>query len=224
MATVLVAAIAGCASPKYNYVPQVTQISYPSLGGEAVANVGDTMVSQGAKVEHQALQVDQDIGIGLFNAYTVTRGVYLKIGEDEDMEFYAIVNPFVGGGTVQKTLLADPVKGMGTNKSEHKICGISVFNAKVCTSEGSFSRIQKPMESSNSFQQALIYSGKVGSRIRLGYREFSGNAARPAFNNDVDYDLTESKVVGYKGARIEVIEATNEQIRYRLISNFNVAH
>ena len=61
----------------------------------------------------------------------------------------------------------------------------------------------------------------MGSRLRIGYREFSGDLARPAFNNDVEYDLTESSVIGYKGARIEVIEATNEHIRYRVIRTFN---
>jgi len=44
-----------------------------------------------------------------------------------------------------------------------------------------------------------------------------------AFNNDVDYDLNESKVIGYKGARIEIIEATNELIKYRVLKNFNQA-
>lgn len=35
----------------------------------------------------------------------------------------------------------------------------------------------------NSFQQTLIYNGKVGNKINIGYREFSGDLARPAFAN-----------------------------------------
>ncbi len=69
--------------------------------------------------------------------------------------------------------------------------------------------------------QSLIYSGKVGNKIKLGYREFSNNLARPAFSNDVEYDLTESTIVGYKGARIEVIEATNQYIKYQVLQSFN---
>ena len=72
-----------------------------------------------------------------------------------------------------------------------------------------------PVTNSDSFQQTLIYSGKVGDKINVGYREFSSNVARPAFNNEVEYDLSESKIIGYKGARIEVIEATNEYIKYK---------
>ena len=57
--------------------------------------------------------------------------------------------------------------------------------------------------------------------LTLGYREFSNDKARPAFNNDVEYDLNSSKIIGYKGARIEVIEADNQNITYKVLSNFN---
>ncbi|ELT4634368.1 hypothetical protein R8Y01_003702, partial [Acinetobacter baumannii] len=73
----------------------------------------------------------------------------------------------------------------------------------------------------DSFQQTLIYSGKVGNKINIGYREFSSNIARPAFNNDVEYDLSQSKEIGYKGALLEIIEATNQDIKYKVIRNFN---
>jgi hypothetical protein len=217
------AVLGGCASPTHNYLPKITQISTPGIGEVATANVGDIMVSQGMRSEHDAIQVDRDIDVGLMSPYTITAGVFLKTGDGNGVEYYSIYNPFVGGGTIRKAFLADPPKAVEAYLSENKICGVSVFNAEVCTTQGAFTRIMKQLESSNSFQQSLIYSGKVGSRIKLGYREFSGNAARPAFNNDVDYDLAESTIIGYKGARLEVIEATNDHIRFKLISNFNTA-
>ncbi len=76
-------------------------------------------------------------------------------------------------------------------------------------------------KSPNSFQQTLIYNGKIGNRITLGYREFSNDTARPAFNNEVSYDLAESTTLGYKGARIEIIKATNTDITYRFVNGFN---
>ena len=74
---------------------------------------------------------------------------------------------------------------------------------------------------SNSFQQTLLYNGKVGNKINIAYREFSSDLARPAFNNDVEYDLSESNQIGYKGALLEVIEANNQMIKYKVIKNFN---
>jgi hypothetical protein len=74
--------------------------------------------------------------------------------------------------------------------------------------------------SANSFQQTLLYNGKIGNKITLGYREFSNNLARAAFSNNVDYDLSESTLVGYKGARLEIIKATNTEITYRVLVGF----
>jgi hypothetical protein len=86
-----------------------------------------------------------------------------------------------------------------------------------------FERVKKPILTHDSFQQTLIYSGKVGNKINIGYREFSNNLARPAFNNNVEYDLSDSAVIGYKGAQLEIIEATNQYIKYRVFRNFNSA-
>lgn len=86
-----------------------------------------------------------------------------------------------------------------------------------------FEKRKRPLASNDSFQQTLIYSGKVGDKINIGYREFSGNLARPAFNNNVEYDLSDSMLIAYKGARIEVLEANNQFIKYRVIENFNKA-
>jgi hypothetical protein len=47
--------------------------------------------------------------------------------------------------------------------------------------------------------------------------------ARPASNNDVSYDLDESTKIGYKGARLKIINATNQYIEFKVISNFNKA-
>lgn len=45
--------------------------------------------------------------------------------------------------------------------------------------------------------------------------------ARQAFSNDVEYDLSESHQVRYKGALLEIINATNQSITYKVIRNFN---
>lgn len=78
--------------------------------------------------------------------------------------------------------------------------------------DAAFNRVTKAIATDESFQQTLIYSGKIGQKINVGYREFSGSVARPAFCNDVEYDLSESTTIGYKGARLEIIEATNDHV------------
>jgi len=89
---------------------------------------------------------------------------------------------------------------------------VTVFNVHACASDVWFERRKRPLFGSDSFQQTLIYSGRVGNKINVAYREFSNNLARPAFSNNVEYDLSDSKIIGYRGARIDIIEATNEFI------------
>jgi hypothetical protein len=45
--------------------------------------------------------------------------------------------------------------------------------------------------------------------------------ARPAFNQDLKYDLNDGAVIGFRGARFEVIKATNTEIKFRTISPLN---
>lgn len=70
-----------------------------------------------------------------------------------------------------------------------------------------------------TFRQELIYLGRSGDELSFKYREYSGSLARPAFSADLKYDLSESQTIGYRGARIEVIEAGNQLIRYRVNSH-----
>ena len=44
--------------------------------------------------------------------------------------------------------------------------------------------------------------------------------ARSAFTQEVQYDLKESKIIGFKNVRIEVIEATNSSITYKVLKAF----
>jgi len=70
-----------------------------------------------------------------------------------------------------------------------------------------------------TFRQELIYLGRSGDELSFKYREYSGSLARPAFSADLKYDLSESQTIGYRGARLKIIEAGNQQIKYRVESH-----
>jgi hypothetical protein len=63
----------------------------------------------------------------------------------------------------------------------------------------------------------IIYKGKSNSLIKMTYREFNNDAAHPLFYQDLVYDLSESGTIIFKGTKIEVIEATDSIIRYRVM-------
>lgn len=65
-----------------------------------------------------------------------------------------------------------------------------------------------------SLKQELIYNGKSKDTIKIAYREFKDNFARPAFYQDLTYDMAESREIGFKGMIIEVVDATNSFIKF----------
>ncbi|MFS2017383.1 hypothetical protein ACEN88_12495 [Massilia sp. CT11-108] len=69
-----------------------------------------------------------------------------------------------------------------------------------------------------SFRRELVYSGVSQNTLTLMYREFKDNFARPAFTQELKYDLSQSRVIGYKGARFEVVDAGNTAITYKVLS------
>lgn len=213
--------LVGCTTPSVNYVPKTIAVSEPPINSINSVSVGDAMVRQGTYTEDDAIFVPQAVSAGL---YTVHAGQYLKRGEDESVEFY-----YPGGsnpGRVDRPALVDPWNYVIVKKGPpQQLCVLTTYNTALttCNSGPVFQRTKVPSTSMDSFQQTLIYSGRVGNKINVGYREFSNSLARPAFNNNVEYDLAVSKVIAYKGAQIEVLEATNQHIKYRLLRNFNAA-
>lgn len=63
----------------------------------------------------------------------------------------------------------------------------------------------------------LLYNGRSGSTIKFSYREFFDNMARPAFTQDLVYDLDESSEIAFKAMRIKVLSATNSTITYTIL-------
>lgn len=218
--TVLAFSLLGaCATPDYNYSPVSEYVSEPPVGEVTTAYVGDQLVRQGTFTKHDAIHVLSPITTDRFSAYTLTAGYFVKTGQNKN---YSTYKPSGGGdsGYIQKIAIADPADAVIVFTESNKICVVTAFNVQNCTNSDRFEHTNYSATSRNDFQQTLIYSGRVGEKINVGYREFSNDYARPAFNNDVEYDLSESMVIGYRGATIEVIEATNRSIKYKVISNF----
>lgn len=209
--------LTGCATPSYNYQATQVNVSKPPLNSINEAYVGDKMLEQGVVVERDALHISQEIK---HSGYTFSSGYYLKVGENEKGSYFQALNNIPNGANLQKNVIVDPFKNVMLDE-KNELCIVTIFNAKACTEKHDAKLTKINIAADNAFQQTLIYSGKIGNKINIGYREFSSNIARPAFNNDVEYDLNESKQIGYKGAILEVLDADNQRIKYKVLRNFN---
>gem|GEM_PF-2705806 len=70
-----------------------------------------------------------------------------------------------------------------------------------------------------SFKAELIYTGRVGEVITISYREYVDDMARPAFYQELKYDLGRENEIIFKSLRVKVIEATNKNITFQVIDD-----
>ena len=73
------------------------------------------------------------------------------------------------------------------------------------------------------FKYVVLYQGVSKGTIKVSFREFKNDLARPAFTQDVFYDLNSdgTGMIAFKGARIAVDEATSTNITYRVLKPFD---
>lgn len=90
-------------------------------------------------------------------------------------------------------------------------------------SPAKYKLVQSSSFMNDSFKYVALYQGKKGNAIKISFREFKNNMARPAFTQDIEYELdsNEKTTIGFKGLRIEVLKATNFDITYKVIHDYN---
>ena len=69
------------------------------------------------------------------------------------------------------------------------------------------------------FKKELIYMGGSATSITLMYREFINDMARPAFSQELKYEIAQDPMIGYKEARFEILKATNSSIKFKILRN-----
>jgi hypothetical protein len=79
--------------------------------------------------------------------------------------------------------------------------------------------VKDPLEVTKSdadFKREILYQGVSKGTIKLSFREYINDMARPAFTQDILYDLDKdgTAVVVFKGLRIKVLEATGASLKY----------
>lgn len=82
------------------------------------------------------------------------------------------------------------------------------------------SKTIKPSSTIDTYAQELIYNGRVDNYLKFIYREFINDYARAAFTQDIQYDIQQSKIIGFKNVKIKILDATNTELVYEVISNF----
>jgi hypothetical protein len=81
---------------------------------------------------------------------------------------------------------------------------------------------QAEVFASDGFKYELLYQGVDNRTLRISYREYSGNMARPAFQQDLTYTLAAEPptLATFRTVHLEVYSANNNSIDYTVLSSF----
>lgn len=213
--------LSGCAQSKVEPVlPTSYSADFPPLNTEVTKDVGEAIVEQSLVSYLDGFEISAD--------YEYRRSGHFRTRIAQGSEFLPTtingVLVYCGPGKLDTTLFQEGIWAPWTvcmdasGATLKDIAGTRSFDTPIPRSSFIPKRIvQKTKE---NFQQKLIYTGKSGNSVFISYREFKDDFARPAFTQDVTFDLREGNVVGFQGARFEILKATNTQITYKMLANF----
>lgn len=203
--------------PHEDVAPITRDISLPENDVVSEVRLGEGMLESGRIVMVEGFRLQNDVPIfdgivrsGEYHQNGV-RGTN-KVFEHSDGSGTGIVGASSGAPSEAKPYI-DSETGY--------LCFLGYLSTSFCSDDVRPDVVQLEKYTADSFIQELIYTGKVGDRIRFTYREFMNRMARQAFTVDVEYDLSESNIISYQGATVEIISATNQSITYKVLEHFN---
>jgi hypothetical protein len=220
-ALLLVAAPVAASAATFSYGPlresAVKKYSRPEIGATAEAEIGQSLIEEGRVAP--AVEVLEAFTTRITgNAVILHPGTYGIVAENDDGQFFqgnppitlkfGFSSPWPDGGVFIPKDPASPPQAY-----YRSAVGLT-FHGPV---QDLKFRSGASLALSGGFKRELIYGGVSKGVVKLSYREFVDNLARPAFTQEISYDLADGDEIGFHGARFKVLKATNTSITFTLL-------
>ncbi|HZX34966.1 MAG TPA: hypothetical protein VFF54_00540 [Thermodesulfobacteriota bacterium] len=194
--------------------PQRISSSTFDVGKVKQTNIGDSMVFEEDILYYEGLAVSSDFqppsSLGVPYPFLKSGTTFKAFGKIESGEtLYALNDELKVGGWDWASYYC-----LVVNVEGNVIGDTGCIMVDVRQWPQSLPMQKTKIVEKGSSKKELLYQGKSGNTIRLMYREFYDGFARPAFQQDLTYDLAETKIIGFRKMTIEVIEATNSYIKF----------
>lgn len=205
----------GCASIEVIY-PTTTEVKHPTPFVVHQVSLGEKMLESGKATRTKGFNVKSTTQI--FSGWVASGDYHLFGKSGDDMYFKPANNVGTGVYDLFKTpaLHADVYVEGGTGR----LCFDAGLGARPCSDEIRPVINDVYIYREDSLVQELIYTGRVGNKIRFKYRELRFSTTHQGLDVDIEYDLSESGIISYKNAQLEILEASNQSIRYKVLSHF----
>ena len=205
--------ISGCASVQ-EIPPKREEGNFPPINTKTTVYVGQVMVSEYSYiVPNRAIIRDSVAGNALLGRRPIAAGTTL-----------------VGVTTGEKKVFCEPpgiqsqpcFKDTNNDGRFDKAYALNAFQA--LTYESNIPPARYDISSADvqeGFKYELIYQGISGNTIKLSYREFSNNMARPAFHQDLSYNFEgEGTSIRFRNVSMIIHDANNNEVVFTVNSGF----
>lgn len=208
--------------------PVSETVRSPKLDSEVEVEIGQSMISTARRTPNPALKLDAPVvhhGENLGHQFQVTIPAgYLELaGTDSTGRFFKAEKPLdfmvgtvkvpVEGGVYVPNDKSRPSEFYWMSNDRHQPLNDPdpAIGGRVVEDHAQYDN--------ESFRRELVYSGISQNTISILYREFLNDMARPAFSQELRYDMAQGKLIGYKDARFEIVKATNTVIRFKVLKH-----
>lgn len=219
----LLFALAGCTTVNVVEGNKVEEAvgNLPQLGVTSSVPVGEVVFSQFRywRKTGYVLRDSANISIG-GGKVQVSSGDFLVKSIVEGKTAYCTEKPafsmIVGGKTACFT---DRENKKVLN--EVKVASDVMWWSSELTSPLAYATSEIVVPRKDAMKRELIYQGISKDVLRLTYREYFNDMARPAFFQDVTYDVsTFPAEITFKSVRLRILSAGNKGIEYQALSGF----
>jgi hypothetical protein len=206
-------------------------VNLPEVERETTREIGTTILEKNFVKSFPAILVPQET-LDPISRIPIPAGVFVLAREDEtgsyfdsgvkiDRSTWEVIPHVLVYKTIERTVKGESVGSIGVfiprDRQKPAVGYIADGSTKGSIPIVGVQPTVKEEWSEGSFKRELIYTGIAKNVISILYREFKNEIARPAFTQEIKYDLSDSKVIGYRGSRFEVISATNTGITYKVL-------
>lgn len=199
-------------------------IIVPEVHMKSIANIGESLFINKNVIKKPAIEI---LSIPQFKIYSIEH--HLSVGDilplqaikDNNFYYYDLENPSKNKGVFFGIMFdTNNNKYKGLYSASATLGGIGVKTKSVDNIE--VKEIDYLSSDCNTcYSYEFIYNGKSNNTLKFIYREFIKDLARPSFTQELQYNLDESNIVGFKNMRLEVVKATNSEIEYKILQHLS---
>ncbi len=215
--------LAGCATIQVFEGPQVVE-SYgtiPGVGATETVSVGSVIFSQHRLWKKSGLHIPSGYRGKVGGAEVdVAATDYLVKAVADSQEAYCTQRATmknIFGAPIKPTCFVGPLGASHFTKV--MVPSDAIWWSSELAEPLRFSKTEEDIMRPDSLRRELIYLGTAGKIMRIAYREYLGDMARPAFAQEVTYDVDKLPLeIAFKNAKFQVLEIRGSTLRYRVLN------